>query len=78
MALGFSIIFSSSFVESGQYGTCMLELSKGSQVALCGQQAMGRGNFSAQFCSSGYYQCPNFKSNTFFGELFVKPDHVSR
>lgn len=34
MALEFSIFFSSSLGECGQYGTRMLELSKGSQVAL--------------------------------------------
>lgn len=70
-ALEFSIIFSSSFGESGRYGTCVLELSKGSQVALCTQQTAGRRNFSGQFWLSGYYQCPIFKSDTSFLVTFL-------
>lgn len=65
IALEFSIIFSSSFGESDEYGTG-LEFRKGSQAVLCKQQTTGRRNFSGQFFSSGYYWCPSFKSNSFY------------
>lgn len=75
MALEFSISFSSSFGESGQYG-----LSSGKVLKLCyvsNKQQAGEISLD-NFAPLDITSVPVLSLIAFIGELCVKPDHTNK